>query len=244
MTKFSKHKWWLLTVLMTVPLLAVAAGVPNIFTSGTVISSSQVNDNFKNVTDRLTALESTKPTNTYVRWGRTVCPTGANVVYTGYAAGGHYAPSAPYLGSGANTLCLHNTPQWLVYDDAANDAAFIYGTEFETAGRGVAALAPLQDFDATCVVCEVPRAAQLMIPGRTSCPTGWTMEYNGYLMSSHHTHNKEDWTCVDATPETAGSSANSDGHLFYPTEVQCGSLLCQNGGYVQNREVTCAVCTK
>jgi hypothetical protein len=244
MKKFTKHRWWLLTVLMTVPLLAVAAGVPNVFTSGTVISSTQVNDNFKNVTDRLTTLEAASRSSTYVRWGRTVCPTGATVLYTGYAAGGHYQPLAANIGSGVGTICLHDTPQWLVYDDANNDSAFIYGTEYETGAYGVPALRPLQNYDATCVVCEVPRTAELMIPGRTSCPGGWTLEYNGYLMSSHHTQNQSDWSCVDATPEMAGSSANQDGHLFYPTEVQCGSLLCQNGGYVQNREVTCAVCTK
>src|SRR6185295_9170441 len=86
--KFAKHKWWFLTVLMTAPILALAAGVPNIFTSGTAISSSQVNDNFKSLSDRLTAIESASRTLTYVRWGRTTCPTGAAVVYTGYAAGG------------------------------------------------------------------------------------------------------------------------------------------------------------
>jgi hypothetical protein len=83
-----------------------------------------------------------------------------------------------------------------------------------------------------------------MIPGRISCPAGWSLEYNGYLMAEHYTHYRSDWVCVDAAPEKKGSSANNDGHLFYPTEVECGSLPCQNGGYVQDREVTCAVCTK
>jgi len=50
--------------------------------------------------------------------------------------------------------------------------------------------------------------------------------------------------CVDLAPEAVGSSANQDGHLWYPTEAECGSLPCQAGGYVQNREITCAICTK
>jgi hypothetical protein len=58
MPRFDRHKWWILTVLLTVPLLALAAGVPNVFSPGTVISSSQVNDNFKNLADRVTALET------------------------------------------------------------------------------------------------------------------------------------------------------------------------------------------
>jgi hypothetical protein len=230
----------MLTLLLTVPVLAVAAGVPNVFTSGTVISSQQMNDNFKNVTDRLTALEGQTRT-TYVRWGRTMCPTGATVVYTGYAAGAHYT----HTGSGANTLCLSQTPEWLSYDDGNQNGALIYGTEFETRAYGVAPLQGLQDLDGTCVVCEVPRAAQIMIPGRTSCPTGWTLEYNGYIMSEYYTHvGRSDFICVDAMPELAGSSANQDGHLWYPTEIECGSLPCMTGGYVQGRELACAVCSK
>jgi hypothetical protein len=240
MRKFAKHRWWILTVLLTAPILAIAAGVPNVFTPGTVISSAQVNDNFKNLADRLTALEGQSRTLTYVRWGRTACPTGANLVYTGYAAGSHYMHS----GSGGGTLCLHNTPEWLSYDDANQNGALIYGSEYEVAAFGVAPLKPLQDFDVPCVVCEVPRVAQLMIPGRVSCPASWTLEYNGYLMSHHFTQSKGDWLCVDAAAEMKGSSAQQGGNLLYPTEIECGSLPCQNGGYVQDREVACAVCTK
>jgi len=58
MRKFAKHKWWMLTALMTAPLLAFAADVPNVFTAGTVISSAQVNENFKNLANRVTTLEA------------------------------------------------------------------------------------------------------------------------------------------------------------------------------------------
>src|SRR5215471_10509775 len=65
-SKFGRHRWWMLTVLLTAPLVAVAAGVPNMFTSGTVISSAQVNENFKNLADRVTALENARTTVTVV----------------------------------------------------------------------------------------------------------------------------------------------------------------------------------
>jgi hypothetical protein len=58
MRSFGKHKWWLLTVLLTVPLLAYGAGVPNVFKPGDVISSSQVNANFAALDTRLSALEA------------------------------------------------------------------------------------------------------------------------------------------------------------------------------------------
>jgi hypothetical protein len=105
-------------------------------------------------------------------------------------------------------------------------------------------LVSLDGSDANCVVCEVPRPEQLMIPGQTTCPMGWALEYAGYLMSSNYTQNRQDWVCVDAAAEAAGSATSQNGHLLYPTEAECGSLPCQTGGYVQDREITCAVCTK
>jgi hypothetical protein len=58
MVTFNKHKWWILTALLTVPLVALAAGVPNVFAPNTVISSANVNANFSNLSDRVTALET------------------------------------------------------------------------------------------------------------------------------------------------------------------------------------------
>ena len=49
--------------------------------------------------------------------------------------------------------------------------------------------------------------------------------------------------CMDADPEVIqGGAANLDGALFYPVEGRCGSLPCPN--YVNNREVTCVVCSQ
>lgn len=57
MSKFSKHKWWIVTALITAPLVAIAA-VPNIFQPNTVISSAAVNQNFSALEARITALET------------------------------------------------------------------------------------------------------------------------------------------------------------------------------------------
>jgi hypothetical protein len=244
MKTFSKHKWWMLTVLLSAPVVAIAADVPNMFTSGTVISSSQVNANFKNLSDRMTALEAAKPVSTYVRWGQNTCPGTATLLYSGWAAGGHYT----HTGGGVTTLCLAGTPEWLTFDDGNQNASLIYGTEFETRGYGVAGLGALQDLEGSCSVCEIPRRAQVMIPGRVSCPTGWTMEYNGYVMSHHYQQvAQSDYVCVDAAPARTGDTNNSDGHLWYPTEIECGALPCTAAtgtGYVQDRELACVVCSK
>src|SRR5947199_10774445 len=64
--RFAKHRWWILTALITAPLVALAAGVPNMFAPNTTISSAQVNANFQNLADRVTALEAAKSTVTLV----------------------------------------------------------------------------------------------------------------------------------------------------------------------------------
>ena len=103
----------------------------------------------------------------------------------------------------------------------------------------------LHDHEAPCVVCFVKsRGSMLMMPARNDCPSGWTMEYKGYLMTAHHNHgHPTDFICVDGDPEyVPGSHANKDGALLYPVEGVCGSLPCLP--YVNGRELTCAVCTK
>lgn len=57
MDRFKKHKLWIITVLLTAPVVVLAA-VPNSFTAGTVISAAQVNANFTALDTRITALET------------------------------------------------------------------------------------------------------------------------------------------------------------------------------------------
>ena len=56
MAKFSRHKWWLLTVLLTVPLAALAV-VPFSFPpADNIIHASQVNANFVDLDTRVSTL--------------------------------------------------------------------------------------------------------------------------------------------------------------------------------------------
>jgi hypothetical protein len=66
MNRFGKHKWWMLTALLSAPLVALAAGVPNMFAPNTPISSAAVNANFTDLANRVTALENAKTTVTLV----------------------------------------------------------------------------------------------------------------------------------------------------------------------------------
>ena len=183
---------------------------------------------------------------TFTRWGRGDCPTGTSLVYSGFAAGGAYNQG----GSGANTLCLTNAPTWLNFSDVNQNGALVYGTEYETAGYGLASATPfnsLNDANAPCAVClDTSADIELMIPGTAACPSGWNQRVRGYLMATFYTQGDSEFVCVDenATSSGAGGTGDENGNLWYPTEAECGSLPCGAGRYVQDRELTCSVCTR
>ena len=178
------------------------------------------------------------PRTTYTRWGKTSCPGAASLVYAGYTAGSHYT----HAGGGAEPICLVDVPTWASFNDANQNGALLYGAEFETSGFGIPALTGIHNYDVRCAVCEVARGAALMVPGTQTCPSGWTQEYAGYLMAQHYTHSRSAFLCVDENPDVTGSAASTEGLLFYPVEAECGALPCPP--YVQDREVTCVVCTR
>ena len=82
-----------------------------------------------------------------------------------------------------------------------------------------------------------------MIPAWRHCPSQWTVEYTGYLMTEHHSHGKATYECVDRYAESVpGSHANGNGGLFYHVEASCNGL--PGAPYDPQKELTCAVCTK
>ena len=55
-----------------------------------------------------------------------------------------------------------------------------------------------------------------MIPGKYICPSGWTREYYGYLMSERYNHHRSTFECMDLSTETiAGGHTNQNGALFH-----------------------------
>lgn len=57
MNRFKSHMWWIVTLLLSIPVVVIAA-VPNVFQSGTAISSAEVNANFAALDARITTLET------------------------------------------------------------------------------------------------------------------------------------------------------------------------------------------
>ena len=177
---------------------------------------------------------------TYVRWGKSSCPsvTGTELIYAGRAAGTLYTKT----GGGSNYLCMPDTPQYtLSYTPGSQSYSEIYGTEYE------GPIAGTHQHNVPCAVCFVStRVAVFMLPARTSCPTGWTREYYGYLMSEasqYNDHHRTSFECVDKDQDSvSGSQANTNGALFYHVEANCNGIACPP--YNNYKELNCAVCTK
>ena len=112
----------------------------------------------------------------YTRWGNTTCPTvaGTELIYAGRAGG----TFSGHSGGGANHLCMPLNPQYSSYTPGVQGFSYVYGVEYENPIGGTG------NDDATCAVCYVStQDIVLIVPARTSCPTSWTREYYGYLMS-------------------------------------------------------------
>ncbi|XP_071819132.1 uncharacterized protein [Apostichopus japonicus] len=186
---------------------------------------------------------------TYVRWGRSVCPDGAETVYGGYMAGGH----RDQKGGGSNYLCLPSTPVYSAKNAGFDSASRIYGTEYEVDDFPPFRDQGVDDMEALCVVCLAPlRSTVVVIPGRNNCLTDnnarlWNMEYTGYLMAPGFRYQRAEYICVDSAPETrAGSHGNENDSTLYVVESRCSSTA--NEGipcppYIDGYELTCAVCT-
>ncbi len=178
----------------------------------------------------------------YTRWGKSTCPyvEGTELVYAGRAGGTRYNVE----GGASNYICLPDNPQYLSYQAGVQGYSLIHGTEFETFDQ------PLGSFfqhNVACSVCFVSsRSVQLMIPARYECPTGWTREYYGYLMSEYSAASGRHSTmfeCVDKDPDAVpGEVANSNPAVMYHVEAVCDGLDCPP--YDPEKELTCVVCTK
>ena len=171
----------------------------------------------------------------------------------GYVGGSWYTSQ----GSGANTLCLADNPEYgPVVTGAQTYVGWIHGTEYEF-WNGYAPNnqpfslannngAGLGNNNVPCVVCfRDNKTDVLMIPGKMNCPLdSMSLEYTGYLVTTYEVspHWRTEFICLDNTPEVVpGMSANQDGHLLYPVLTSCLSLTCPP--YIHGREATCAVCT-
>ncbi len=81
-----------------------------------------------------------------------------------------------------------------------------------------------------------------MIPAKAACPTSWTREYYGYLMTEYKlTSGRSMFVCVDKDATSVpGTAANVNGVSMQHVEATCNGLPCPP----YNVEKELIVCTK
>ena len=179
---------------------------------------------------------------TYVRWGHTVCPPGAERIYEGLAS----STANSVDGGTDQSLCLPNDPEYLSNDTSNWALGTLYHIEYAIHGDPSFPLANLHRENTPCAVCYVNKSTILTIPAKYTCPTGWTREYYGYLTSEHiYTgRRRKDTICVDVNAVSGG------GEGFTPSSCACFmDVKCNNKGhacppYAERKPLTCAVCSK
>lgn len=138
---------------------------------------------------------------------------------------------------GTNYVCLTNNPIYDEFVDGWQNTAAIYGTEYQAST--FPDLKKLDQNDAPCAACYVrTRGSQIMIPGTNKCPSGWTREYKGHLMTSHYNHaHSSDYVCTDEGAEVVdGGHSGTNGALLYLVQRTGHALPC--GPYISGHELT------
>ena len=182
--------------------------------------------------DNKTAKDCPQQVVTYIRWGNTTCPYGANTIYKGVAVGGHFNHET----SPSNLMCL--PPTWMTYSNDRGGQTAIFAVEYEVDGP----INHAYDRNMPCALCEaIGRGNKIMVPSHYKCPNGWHKEYNGYIMTGHHGHHGGSmYNCVDEHLEQIpGSGGGEAAHELY-TVYATGSHVPHNGTY----SLSCVVCTK
>ncbi|XP_071147921.1 uncharacterized protein [Mytilus edulis] len=174
----------------------------------------------------------------YIRWGKKTCPqhNGTELLYSGTMGGGWFSRTS----SPAEALCLPHDPDFVTKDTATTDfhwVSSLYGAEYHS-GTGP------YNHDVPCAVCRATFSSYvIMIPGKTSCYSGWKTEYFGRMSASSNYHKaSSQYTCIDENPDVLeAGGADKDGYLINPVRAVCGSLRCPP--FYDNALLTCVVCS-
>ena len=126
---------------------------------------------------------------------------------------------------------------------STHNEGICYGAVYEMLDQSAPYPSSLDSKLAPCVVCAAERkSTTVMIPARNDCPTGWSLEYHGYLLSSHHATDKNSQSlCLDYNMEGLNRTGDG-GHHLYRVGVDAGYGL--PSSFPSARELTCAVCNK
>ena len=173
----------------------------------------------------------------YTRWGESTCPPNSALLHDGIVT-----QAATKM---TNLLCIPKD----------NPSSTHKGTS-TTPTSHITRIEPLLYTDNLGMVNAIPCAqcyasshsTEFTLPGSTTCPSGWTKQYNGHLMTSFEL-STTDVLCGDERltrdiqwSDGSSTTARNDLNLI---EMVCGgdgvTVSCQ--GYQAGQPVPCVVCS-
>ncbi|GIX74482.1 uncharacterized protein CDAR_419811 [Caerostris darwini] len=95
-----------------------------------------------------------------------------------------------------------------------------------------------------CFVQE--RTSATVFPARTKCPSEWTLEYSGFLMTKDLRSRKGDYVCVDSQSEASAHQTlildrtDTRDHIS-DVKIGCGTLPCAT--FQKDALLPCVVCS-
>ena len=180
----------------------------------------------------------------YTRWGSRSCPRNGvtELVYSGIMGGNYWNNK----GGGANFFCMPKDPEYkLRYQPGVRGHLFINGVSYYYPLRG-----GRNGRQVACAVCYVKgKTTTLMIPAKASCPSSWTRQYYGYIMTEQkgsNSNNRYMYECIDQNMEVVHKPHNNHhGVGIFHAEVLCGhGLPCGHNKYNNYKELNCVMCAK
>ena len=178
----------------------------------------------------------------YVRWEHDQCPLTAQLMYSRRAGGSGQGEQ----GGGSNPQYLPLDLNFLTSIRETQHRGNMYGAQYQTHTASGTHLDGRHGYAIPCTAFHVSnRTAVYMVPAKYTCPSGWTREYYGYLMSQYHAHaGKNQFTSFDNAFRKVSDSHSTryEALTFYFVEARCGVLPCPK--YDNTKELSCAVCTK
>ena len=155
----------------------------------------------------------------YTRWGESICSENTKIIYSGTTVSG----------LSGNNLCLppFQHPGGMKHapidkqSNADPEATSLYQNEIP------------------CSVClALKHSTVLTISGKITCPTGWTREYIGHLMTGSTDGNGQ-FYCVDYNHLMRPNHGDHERAKFTQVKVDCNGSLAEHC----HSSLKCAVCT-
>ncbi|MCP4112933.1 MAG: hypothetical protein GY749_46640 [Desulfobacteraceae bacterium] len=174
---------------------------------------------------------------TFTSWGNPNCPTGTELLYSGFGFGNYYGNT----GGGVEPACITSEN----IDTGSPGPGTAYADLLYPLRTGNSAQMPpgiIENRAVRCAKCYV-ESPIFEIWGTSTCPRGWTAAYTGYGMGGYYSHvHPSNRKCVD--------NVNFDYSILTDNayaEIWYGTVMWNNNDiniYETDRYVKCAVCIK